>query len=290
MSDQVQPSPALVVGRDDVPGGLWRVGGLDHAPVGRRVVPPAPDRFNVHRAQLPMLKRIVDPGLEPTPLLVLAYIEKVLAQNDAILDDHLTFDRGGDQQEPLRLFFRAEAHNPLDSGPVVPRAVEEDDLACRREMCDVALRVDLRLLAVGGRGQCHVPVDARARAGGDPADHAPLAGRVPALEDHDDACPRGLDPSLQTGKLDLELRELLLEFLALHLAGCDLHPSYVALLLLVFCHLALPSITTRMLSIEAHAAGNGAFVRRACAYITATPQDAMRDRTESAREVRTMGT
>ena len=80
MPDQVQPGAALVVGRDDVPGRLRRVGGLDHALVGRRVVPPAPHQFGVHRAQLPVLDRIVDPGLEPAPLLVLADIEKVLAQ------------------------------------------------------------------------------------------------------------------------------------------------------------------------------------------------------------------
>src|SRR5262245_25854406 len=90
-----------------------------------------------------------------------------------------------------------------------------------------------------------MPVDARTRAGGDPADHAALACRVPALEDHDDACPGGLDPSLQTGKLDLEFRELLLEFLALHFAGCGLRPSYVVLLLLVFCHLSTLLATTQ---------------------------------------------
>ena len=37
-----------------------------------------------------------------------------------------------------------------------------------------------------------------------------------------DAPLPALDPSLQTSKLDLELRELLLEFLAPHLAGCGL--------------------------------------------------------------------
>jgi hypothetical protein len=79
---------------------------------------------------------------------------------------------------------------------------------------DVALHVDLGLLRVGGDGQCHVPVDARARAGGNPK--PPLACRVPALKDHDDARPRVFDPSLQAGKLDLELREFFLEFLAFH--------------------------------------------------------------------------
>ena len=79
------------------------------------------------------------------------------------------------------------------------------------------------------------------RAGCDPANHATLACRVfchvaailqlrqrvpvdprvrvSALKDYDYACARGLDPSLQTNKLDLELRKLLLEFLA---SGVDL--------------------------------------------------------------------
>src|ERR1700738_3533170 len=48
-----------------------------------------------------------------------------------------------------------------------------------------------------------------------------------------------------------------------------------------------------MVSIAAQAAGQagkGAPVRRACAYRTATAQEAMRARTESAREVRMIGT
>src|SRR6266516_1624045 len=246
MPDEIQPGAALVVGRDNVPGRLWRVGGLDHALVGRRVVPPAPHRFGVHRAELPVLDRVVDPGLEPAPLLVLADIEKVLAQDDAVLDDRLPLDRGGQRQEPLVLLVGAEAHHPLDPGPVVPRAVEEDDFARCRELRDVALDVDLGLLAVGGCGQCHVPVDARARAGGDPADHAALARRVAALEDHDDACPLGFDPGLQAGKLDLELRELFLEFLAAHLAGRDRCLGYCLLLPLAFRHLSnAPLAATR---------------------------------------------
>ena len=56
-----------------------------------------------------------------------------------------------------------------------------------------------------------MPVDPRVRAGCDPANHATLACRVSALKDYDYACARGLDPSLQTNKLDLELRKLLLE-------------------------------------------------------------------------------
>ena len=64
-----------------------------------------------------------------------------------------------------------------------------------------------------------MPIDARARASGNPADHTTFSCRVAALEDNDDPRPGGLGPNLQTGKLDLELCELFLEFLAPHLAG-----------------------------------------------------------------------
>jgi len=42
-----------------------------------------------------MLDRVVDPGFEPAPLLVLADIEKVLTQDDAIDDGYLPLDRRG---------------------------------------------------------------------------------------------------------------------------------------------------------------------------------------------------
>lgn len=152
MPNQIQPGAALVVGWDDVPGCIWRVGGLDHALVGRRVVPPPPHRFGIHWAQLPVLDRVVDPGREPALLLVLADIEKVLAQDDAVMDNHLPLDRGGQLQEAFALLVATEAHHSLDPGPVVPRAIEEDDLPRRREMRDIALEEDLGFLAVGGCG------------------------------------------------------------------------------------------------------------------------------------------
>jgi hypothetical protein len=107
---------------------------------------------------------------------------------------------GGDEQEPLVLLFRAKPHNPVVSGHIVPRAVEEHDLARCREMRDLALDIDLRLLAVGGGG-CHMAEDARARGCGNPADHAAFPCCVPPLKDHDNACARGLGLSLQSRKL-----------------------------------------------------------------------------------------
>src|SRR4029078_10907857 len=149
MTDEIQPRAPLVVGGDDVPGRRWRVGGPHYAIVGRRVVPPAPHRFSVHRAQLPVFHRVLDPRFKPAPLLVLADIEKVLAQDDAVVDDHLPLDCGDHRQEPLVTLIGDKAHHPLDPGPVVPRAVEEDDLARCWELREIALDIDLALLTIG---------------------------------------------------------------------------------------------------------------------------------------------
>ena len=84
----------------------------------------------------------------------------------------------------LRLLLGAEAHHALDAGAVVPAAVEDHDLAGRRQVRDVALDVHLRLLALGRRRQRDDAEHARADALGDRLDRAALAGAVAAFE-HD---------------------------------------------------------------------------------------------------------
>ena len=86
---------------------------------------------------------------------------------------------------------------------------------------DVALHVELALLAVRGCRQRHMPEHARAAALGDPLDHAALAGRVAALEHHDDPSALGHRPGLQPGQLNLQLVEFLLEVFALEFLLAD---------------------------------------------------------------------
>ena len=194
-------------------GAAGRVRRRDHRLVGLGVVPPAADRFDVHRAQLPVLGRVADPRLEPAPLLVLADVQEVFEQEDAVVDE-LALDRRRQLEEVLVLLVGAEAHHALDAGAVVPGAVEQDDLARGGKAGHVALDVELALLAVRGCRQRHVLEHARAAALGDPLDHAALAGRVAALEDHDHPRPLGHRPGLQPGQLDLEPVQLRLERLA----------------------------------------------------------------------------
>ena len=93
---------------------------------------------------------------------------------------------------------RAEAHDPLDIGPVVPGAVEHHDLPGRGQVLDVALEVPLALFPVGRFAQRHGPGRAGIQVLGEALDRPALAGRVPALE-HDDVLEvRGPGPSTGT--------------------------------------------------------------------------------------------
>src|SRR5882724_2870525 len=98
----------------------------------------------------------------------------------------------------------------LDARPVVPAAIEDHDLAGGGQMGHVALRVELRLLALGGGGEGDHPEDARAHALGDGFDGPALAGAVAALEDDTDLEAFMLDPLLELDELDVQLGQLLL--------------------------------------------------------------------------------
>ena len=99
---------------------------------------------------------------------------------------------------------RAEAHDALDAGAVVPAAVEQDDLAAGRQMRHIALEVPLRALALVRRGQRDDAADARIEALGDALDHAALAGGIAAFEEHDDLELLCDDPVLQLDQLVLQ--------------------------------------------------------------------------------------
>ena len=142
-------------------------------------------------------------------------------QMDAVVDDEL-LDAGAEFEKALVLLGRAEPHDMLDAGTVVPAAVEDHDLAAGRKPVEVALHVHLRLLAVGRRRQCDDAEYPGAHPLGDRLDRAALARGVTALE-HDDRAFAGLlDPVLQVAELDLKLAEFLLVLFALELFRCVL--------------------------------------------------------------------
>ena len=134
------------------------VGVSQHDVLCPRVVLPPVDRLQVHRAELPVPDRILQPGAEALQLFGVGDGEPVLAQHDAVLDQHPLEDRGL-RQEPVVLLLGAEAHHSFDPGAVVPGPVEQHDLALRGQVLDVALEVPLAPLALGRAGQRGDPGD-----------------------------------------------------------------------------------------------------------------------------------
>src|SRR5439155_6563955 len=180
-----------------------------HLVLGLRVVDPALAGGDVHLAHLPALEGIVDAGLEAALLFLVAHREPVLDEVDAVLDEH-ALEHGALDEEALVLLFGAEPHHPFHAGPVVPAAVEQNDLAALGKVGDVALEVPLGLLALVRRRQGGQAARPGAEVVADALDDAALAGGVAALEH--DGHPLLLlpDPFLQLDELDLEAFELLL--------------------------------------------------------------------------------
>ncbi len=207
VADAVEAGALLVDGVDHPPRRLGDVGAGQHVLLGPGVALPAPARFDVHRAELPLLERILDPHLEAMGLLGVGDREPVLHQDDAGAHQHL-LELGHRAEELLHVGLGAEAHHPLDAGPVVPGAVEQHHLAAGRQVADVALEVPLAALALVRSGEGGDAADPRVEALGDALDDAALAGGVPPLEQHYDLELVGLDPVLEPHQLVLEPQQL----------------------------------------------------------------------------------
>src|SRR6185436_20728384 len=132
------------------------------------------------RAELPLLRRVLEAGLEPALLLLVGDRQPVLDEDDPRAQQ-VALELRARPHELLVLVRRAEAHDVLDAGAVVPGAVEQDHLSGRRQVRDVALEVPLAALALGRRAERDDPDDARVGLLGDALDRAALARRVAAL-------------------------------------------------------------------------------------------------------------
>ena len=129
------------------------------------------------------------------------------AKNDPRADEH-SFERRHRTEKLLALGLGAVAHDALDARTVVPAAIEEDDFASRRQVCDVTLEIPLRAFALARRRQRRHAAHARVQALRDALDDAPLPGGVAPFEDHDELALLVDDPILQLDELTLQPKEL----------------------------------------------------------------------------------
>jgi hypothetical protein len=101
------------------------------------------------------------------------------------------------QQQRPHLLVRRPPHHLLHSRPVVPRPVEDHDLARRGEVLQVPLPVPLSFLRFGRLCQSDRAQSSLVQRAREPLDDAPLAGRVAAFEDDQDSEALVLDPELR---------------------------------------------------------------------------------------------
>src|SRR6185437_682455 len=186
MRDAVEPCALLVDGLDHPPRRFRNMGLVQHLFLRLGVLLPARARLHVHRAQLPLLQGIMDAHQKAELLFLVGDREPVFDQDDA-----------------------GTHHHALDTGAIVPGAVEQHDLAASRQMRDIALEIPLRALALARRRERGDAADPRVEALGDALDHSALAGGVAALEDHDHLELVVLDPILQLDQLALQAKQLL---------------------------------------------------------------------------------
>ena len=112
-------------------------------------------------------------------------------------------------QELEVLGFGTEAHHSLDTGAIVPTAVEEHDLSSGGQVGHVTLEVPLCFFALRGCGEGHHPAHAGVQTLGDSLDGATFAGGIASLEEGHDSQSPVAHPFLEFHQLHLKTAQLL---------------------------------------------------------------------------------
>src|SRR5829696_6139027 len=128
-------------------------------------------------------------------LLLLPDLKPQLDQDDAGLDEP-TFELGHVLEKPFDVFLFCVAHDALDTGAIVPAAIEDHDFAAGRKMFDITLQEELCPVTFGRRAQRDDAEGSQTDSFRHPPNQAALAGRVAAFENDDDSCPAFANPVL----------------------------------------------------------------------------------------------
>ena len=201
----IQAGALLAVALDHGPGRICRIRIKKHALFGTRVVFPFVQRGQVDRAQLPLLEWVVLALLEPPQLLLSADTEPELDQVHAAAHQ-MALELRGLAHELGVLFVGAKAHHPLDTGAVVPTAVQQHNFAARGQVLHIALKVPLAALHFAGFFQRHHACSARVQVLHETLDGTALAGRIAPFKQNHDALPGFFNPGLQFEQLHLQMK------------------------------------------------------------------------------------
>ncbi|MOA03495.1 hypothetical protein D3C78_1230050 [compost metagenome] len=119
MADEVHPRAALVVGAHHCPGGGIGVGLFQHLVALLCVVVPLRQRGDIHVGKLPAFQRAVATVMEALDLRFATDVEPEFEKIDVFMGQHL-FQTRRFLEEELVFFRRAETHDRLDPGAIIP--------------------------------------------------------------------------------------------------------------------------------------------------------------------------
>ncbi len=210
------PDP-VVVGRNDVPGRPGGRGLGDRLLVGGQVVVPAGPIVEIARTELPRLLRILEPLLQPLPLLVPGDVQEHLDDAGALVGEQ-ALELPDVLRPVLPDLLRREPPHPHGDDVLVVGSVEDPDLSAGR-----AGRMDPPEVVVGELRRRRLlegddPPALRVHPGQDVTDRPVLSRRVEALQDEQHRAARfrpeaaveqvqPLDQLLQPGEPPLLVRQ-----------------------------------------------------------------------------------
>src|SRR6516225_3773674 len=152
----VETRAPLVIGMNDDPGSKRARRSREHHIPSLSIRVPLLYCDLVDGARLPLCQRIIPSVSEALLLLLFADVQVVLHNLNSGTDQHV-FQWQHFFQETLIFTGRAETHHSFDARPVVPTAIEQDQLLRRRQIRDIALKVPGGAILVGRLPERHDP-------------------------------------------------------------------------------------------------------------------------------------
>ena len=210
--ESTDPGVFLIVGFDNVPGGILRAGFLQHFIHGDFILRPFLTVAPVLIRNFPLLLRRVLPICKAGQLCILINVNPEL-DDDGTPFGQDTFKLIDFVVGTLPVIFRAESFKPLDHDPSVPGSVEDADMAGAGQPLPEPPQV-LTVQFMRFRGGNRHDVDtAGIQRIGDTPDIAALSGGVPSLVTDHDRNPIDIDEIVKDTEALLQLLQFFLVIL-----------------------------------------------------------------------------
>src|SRR5471030_2683951 len=195
MSNAVKPGFFLINTLHDPPGCFRNMRPFQHHFFRLGIILPTLTAFQIHGAQLPLLKWVVDARQKTRFLFLIGDREPIFDDLNPTACQHF-FELWHAAEKLFILSVTTKAHHFFYPGAVVPTAVKQHHFSCRRQMRYVALEIPLSTLTIVRCRQRRNPASAWIQALSDPLDHATFTSGVTAFKHNDQSMTGSHDPVL----------------------------------------------------------------------------------------------